>query len=116
MSNPAQEKAAAMFDGTRTSVAIGKAKNAIAIMILGVGGFGVWWYAGNVESSSAAYRLVNAWYADDDYRDLVPMIRNAMDDGVLRQTEWWEIAARQEEIEQTRQREELLKTVVQGLP
>ncbi len=116
MSNSAQQKAAAAFDNTKTSKAITTAKRGICVIfIIAIcGALGL--YIGNIEASSSAYRLANAWVQDDDYRDLVPMIRNALDNGILNRDEWWEISARQEEIEQTRQREELLKTVVQGLP
>lgn len=114
--NDAQQKAAAAFDNTKTAASIGLAKKAIVIVLIGVVGYWAWWTVGNAESSATAYRVTSVWVQVDDYRDLVPMIRNAMDDGVLRKIEWWAIAARQEEIEQTRQREELLKTVISNLP
>lgn len=115
MSN-AQQKAAEMFDKTRTSRSINMAKKTSIVLLIIAISSGVSWIVGNMESSSTAYRLVNVWVEDEDYRDLVPMIRSALDDGVLRQTEWWKISSRQEEIEQTRQREALLTTVITGLP
>ena len=116
MSDAAQKKAAAAFDNTKTASAITIAKRGIYIVLI-IGVLSVLaLYISSIEASSSAYRLANAWVQDDDYRDLVPMIRNALDNGILNRDEWWEISARQEEIEQTRQREELLKTVVQGLP
>jgi hypothetical protein len=116
MSNAAQQKAAAAFDNTKTAKSITIAKRGIFVifLILAVGGIVL--YVNNIEASATAYRLTNTWVQDDDYRDLVPMIRNALDNGVLNRNEWWEISARQEEIAQTKQREELLKTVIQGLP
>ena len=116
MNNPAQQKAAAAFDNTRTASAITVAKRGIVIILIIAVSLGAAWYVGSIEASATAYRLTNAWVQDDDYRDLVPMIRNAMNNGILEQDEWWKIAVRQEDIAQTKQREELLKTVVQGLP
>jgi hypothetical protein len=114
--NDAQKKAAAAFDNTKTAASIGLAKKAIGIILIGIVGYWAWWTVGNAESSATAYHLTNVWVQDDDYRDLVPMIRNAMDDGVLSRIEWWRIGARQEKIAQTKHREELLKTVTTNLP
>ena len=112
----AQQKAAAAFDNTKTASAITTAKRGIVVILIIALSGGLALYIGNIEASSTAYRLTNAWVQDDDYRDLVPMIRNALNNGILEQDEWWKIAARQEEIAQTKGREELVKTVVQGLP
>ena len=114
--NDAQKKAAAAFDNTNIAKAITKAKNGLIAGVIIAVGVALVWYVNTGEASSTAYRLTNAWVQDDEYRDLVPMIRNAMDNGVLNQNEWWSIAGRQEEIAQAKARDELLKTVISNLP
>ncbi len=116
MSNSAQQKAAAAFDKTKTAFAITTAKRGVYVVLIIGASLGIASFVGSIEASATAYRLTNAWVQDEDYRDLVPMIRNAMNNGILEQDEWWKIATRQEEIAQIKQRDELLKTVIQGLP